>query len=341
MNAPLPAGRALLLSREGGGTRVRVVPQSPPALEDGEILVRVLYSAVNYKDALAVSGRGKILRRSPLVGGIDAAGRIVASRAPGWEPGLAVVAAGGGFGEERDGGYADYVRAPAALWTRLPHGLDPWAAAALGSAGLTAALALARLEDAGLRPADGEVLVTGASGGVGSFAVDLFTRRGYRVAAMSGREERRAYLTTLGAVEILSPPPPNASPTGLASARWAAAVDNVGGPTLGWLLERLSRNGKVAAIGMAAGSTVTLSVFPFILRQVDLLGVNSTEIHPARRETLWNLLAGPWRPPHLDLIAARTVAFDDLQQAVADVLERRHCGRIVVRLGEREGETTC
>ncbi len=341
MNGSLPPGRALLLSLDAGETRARVVVQPPPSPAEGELLVRVLYSAVNYKDALAVSGRGRILRRSPLVGGIDAAGVVVTSRAPGWLPGAAVVAAGCGLGEERDGGYADYVCAPADLWTRLPEGLTPRTAAALGSAGLTAALALARLEEAGLRPGEGEVLITGASGGVGSFAVDLFSRVGYRVVALSGRTVLREYLTTLGAVEVLPPPERLEGPAGLASARWAGAVDNVGGPTLAWLLERVRRGGKVAAIGMAAGSTVTLSVFPFILRQVDLLGVNSTEIDPERRAWLWDRLAGPWRPPHLDLIAARTVGFDDLPRAVDDVLERRHRGRIVVRLGAGVAEPAC
>jgi putative YhdH/YhfP family quinone oxidoreductase len=341
VNDPPILGRALLLSLEGGKTQARVVPQPPPPLDPGELLVRVHYSAVNYKDALALRGRGRILRRSPLVGGIDAAGVVVLSRAPGWLPGTPVVAAGGGLGEERDGGYADYVRAPAALWTRLPEGLSTRSAAALGSAGLTAALALMRLEEAGLRPGDGDVLVTGASGGVGSFAVDILSRLGYRVVALSGRKDMRGYLETLGAVEMLSPPRDHEAPTGLASARWAAAIDNVGGAVLAWVLERVRRRGKVVAIGMASGSTVTLSVFPFILRQVDLLGVNSTEIEPERRATLWSRLAGPWRPPHLDVVAARTVDFDDLLQAADDVLERRHQGRIVVRLGHGEEDPAC
>ena len=341
MNLSLPPGRALMLSLAEGAVRAQVVTQTLPHPGEGERLVRVLYSAINYKDALAVSGRGRILRRSPLIGGIDAVGIVVASRAHGWTPGTVVVAAGGGLGEERDGGYADYLSAPATILTRVPEGLNPFEAAALGSAGLTAALVLERLEQAGLRPEQGTVLVTGASGGVGSFAIDLFTRAGYHVVAMSGREELREYLTALGAVEVIAPPQSAAAPVGLASARWSAAVDNVGGQTLAWILERIRRGGKVAAVGMAASSTVTLSIFPLILRQVDLLGVNSTEVDHERRASLWARLAGPWRPRHLDRIAARTVGFDEIPGAVDDVLERRHHGRIVVGLGGGVAESAC
>lgn len=341
MTARGPSGRALVLAREGEATRAGIVVRAAPVPQDGEILVRVHYSAINYKDALAVSGRGRILRRSPLVGGIDAAGIVVASRAPGWEPGTAVVAAGAGLGEDRDGGYADYLCAPASVWTPLPEGLSLFEAAALGSAGLTAALARARLESAGLGPATGEIVVSGASGGVGSFALDILSRGGYRVLALSGRPELREELIALGARDVLPPPSPGEPLRGLARAEWAGAIDNVGGPTLTWILERIRRGGKVVAVGMAASSTVTLSVFPFILRAVDLLGLNSTEVEPGERARVWSLLAGPWRPAHLARIVTRTVALEEVPRAVEDVLARRHRGRWVVRLAGEESAPAC
>jgi NADPH2:quinone reductase len=327
--------RALRVHQGEGGVAARVedLPLEDPAA--GEVLIRVAWSGVNYKDALAVTGRGRVLRRYPLTAGIDAAGAVAAARDPRFREGDAVIVTGYGLSQDHDGGYAEYLRIPADWVLALPAGLTPRGAMAVGTAGFTAALALERLETNGQTPDLGPFVVTGASGGVGSFAVDLFSRRGYPVVAASRKSEVRGYLTGLGAAEVVDPQAlvgPGEGP--LATARWGGAVDSVGGRLLGELLRAVGPGGSVAAVGLAGGHGLATSVMPFILRGVSLLGVNSAGCPMALRERIWERLAADLLPRHLGAIATGTVALEGVPAAAEQVLAGRVVGRYLVRIGD-------
>ena len=302
-------------------------------LDAGEVTIRVHYSSINYKDALAATGAGKIIRRFPCVGGIDLCGEVVDSADARFKPGDKVIATSFDIGVAHHGGYAEYARVPAGWVVALPAGLDLFEAMALGTAGFTAALGIVRMEDNGLAPANGPVIVTGATGGVGALAIDMLAQLGYHVVALTGKEAETDYLKMLGAAEILLRSTIDFDKVRpLEAARWAGAVDNVGGQILHWVLATMKQAGTVASIGNAASFNINTTVFPFILRGVSLLGVDSGYIGFPTRQRVWDRLATDLKPRHLAAIT-RTIAFDDLPAAFDDFIHGRVKGRTVVRIG--------
>ncbi len=300
---------------EGGRPEGRMTTIALSDLNEGELIVRVAYSNLNYKDALAATGAGKIARRMPIVGGIDVAGVVESS-------------------EDRDGGYAEYARLKADHALPLPRGLDAEEAMALGTAGLTAALSVMRMEHNGLSPDKGPVAVTGASGGVGSLAVDMLAGMGYEVTAITGKAEERGRLERLGAGEVLARQELEMGGRPLESARWAGAVDIVGGEMLGWLTRTAKKDGRIAVCGNAGGPELATTVFPFILRGVDLLGIDSDWCDLETRRVLWDRMArgGDLNPIHLEEIS-RSVTFDELPDVFGAFLEGGPGGRTTVRVG--------
>jgi len=301
-------------------------------LSPGEVVIRSHYSSVNYKDALAATGKGKILRRFPLVAGVDVAGEVMSSADARFHDSDQVLVTGCGLGESHDGGFSEVVRVPADWVVPLPAGLSLFDVMALGTAGFTAALAIDRLEQNGLEPGKGPVLVTGASGGVGSIAIDLLSGRGYDVAALSRRPGTNDYLQSLGAAEVLDMKDISISEKPLEAARWAGAIDNVGGDLLGWLTRTVQPWGSVASIGLAGGVELHTTVMPFILRGVSILGITSANCPMDRRLKVWNRLVSDLKPRHLDKIVAGTVALDELPGIFEKVLAGQHRGRYVVDL---------
>ncbi len=301
-------------------------------LGPGEVVVRVQYSDINYKDALAATGAGKILRRYPLVGGIDLAGVVESSSDARYRPGDAVLVTGCGLSETRDGGYAEYARLSGESVIPMPPGLDAFKAMSLGTAGFTAALAIHRMEHNGQAPGRGPVVVTGATGGVGSIAIDMLAGRGYEVIAVSGKPEASDYLKALGASQVLSRAAIDYGQRPLEAARFAGAIDNVGGQMLGWLTRTVDFWGNIASIGLAGGAELHTTVMPFILRGVNLLGINSSATLRDLRLTVWQRIATDLKPRHLDRIATRTIAFDELPGAFAAYLTGSVTGRTVVRI---------
>jgi NADPH2:quinone reductase len=304
-------------------------------LTPGDVLVRVEYSGINYKDALAATGMGKILRRFPLVGGIDLAGEVLTSDAPEFAAGHKVAVLSAGLSETRDGGYAEFARVDSSMLVRLPDGLDTRTAMALGTAGFTAALAVHRLEHNGQTPAHGPILVTGATGGVGSIAIDILNARGYEVVALTGKTQHASYLRTLGAGEVLDRNRLELDGKPLEHARWGGAIDNLGGEVLAWLTRTTRPWGNIASVGLAASHELHTTVMPFILRAVSLLGV-SVDVPAELRATLWQRLAGDLRPPHLDDIVRREVTLDDLPGCFGGYVGGNVVGRTVVKIGESD-----
>jgi acrylyl-CoA reductase (NADPH) len=296
-------------------------------LDAGNVLVRIDYSSVNYKDALTARGKAKIALKFPLVAGIDLAGTVEESADARFKQGDEVIVHSFGLGAEHDGGYAEFGRFPGDWVIPLPMGLTLFEASALGVAGHTAALAIDLMELNGLTPANGKVLVNGATGGVASIAIDILSQRGYHVVAMTGKSEQHEYLRSLGAKEFLDRQNPGKERP-LESPEYAGAVDSVGGPQLAWLLRRMQRNGVVASFGNAGGAEFAGNVLPFILRGVRLLGVNVNNPH-ATMSRLWGRLATDLKPRHLDRIARR-IRFDELETAFDDLLAARVTGRQVV-----------
>jgi len=301
-------------------------------LTPGEVVVEVYYSSVNYKDALAATGRGRIMKSFPLNGGIDAAGVVRESTDPRFTPGQKILVNGMGIGENFDGGYSELLRVHADSVVPLPDGLTLRESMILGTAGFTAALALERMEANGQSPEKGPILVTGASGGVGSFAVQLFAQKGYEVHAASGKHEAIKYLKELGASVVIPPEELNLGTRPLEKVRYGGAVDNVGGKLLSQVLAHVQLWGNVASIGMAAGANFETTVMPFILRGVSLLGTSSNNTPMPLRQELWKRLAGPWKPKNLEQILARTVELKDLMPAFDDLMHRRVHGRIIVQI---------
>lgn len=309
-------------------------------LTPGDVVVRVHYSSVNYKDALAGTGRGRILRRSPLNGGIDAAGIVASSECPDFAPGDAVVVTGCGLSETLDGGYAEYLRVPADCLCPLPEGMGLAEAMIIGTAGFTAALAIHRLEENHLVPQAGPVAVTGANGGVGQMAVDLLAARGYTVTAYTSRPEHAETLRALGAAEVRDVAELSAGEGPLGKTEWAAAVDNLGGEALSALVRRTQPFGSVASIGLAASHRLDLTVMPFILRGVSLLGISSANCPCALRRRIWARLGTDLRPRRLDAMHARTVTLEELPAVFDDLLGRRLTGRVLVTMGADGEEGT-
>ncbi|HHW63396.1 MAG TPA: oxidoreductase [Rhodocyclaceae bacterium] len=302
-------------------------------LDAGEVTIRVHYSSINYKDALAATGAGKIIRRFPCVGGIDLCGEVVDSADARFKAGDKVIATSFDIGVAHHGGYAEYARVPAGWVVPLPAGLDLFEAMALGTAGFTAALGIVRMEDNGLAPANGPVIVTGATGGVGALAIDMLSQLGYHVVALTGKEAEGDYLKMLGAAEILLRSTIDFDKVRpLEAAKWAGAVDNVGGQILHWVLATMKQAGTVASIGNAASFNIDTTVFPFILRGVSLLGVDSGYMGFPTRQRVWDRLATDLKPRHLAAIT-RTIDFDALPGAFDDFIHGRVKGRTVVRIG--------
>lgn len=320
---------------DDGRVAGRVVTMSPDDLTAGDVVIRAVWSGINYKDALAVTGRGKIMRRLPLNAGIDVAGTVEASSDPRFTPGQAVLVNGMGLGEKADGGFAERVRVPGDWIVPLPPGLTPRDAMALGTAGFTAAQALLRMEALGQRPEMGPMVVTGASGGVGSIAVSILSARGYEVVAVSGRREHGPWLTGLGAGSVRTPDELEIGTRPLETAKFGGAIDNVGGELLAGLLRHVSTWGTVAAVGNAASPDLHTTVFPFILRGVSLLGVSSTNCPMPLRQEIWRRLGQDLRPKHLDSIATRTVPLGDVVAESEALIERGRHGRILVDCSTR------
>lgn len=303
-------------------------------LDHGEVLIRVRYSSINYKDALAATGAGKIIRRFPCIGGIDLAGEVVESSDPRFGAGDHVIATSFDIGVAHHGGYAEYARVPAEWVIRLPDGLDLFEAMALGTAGFTAALGIARMEVNGLSPDNGPVIVTGATGGVGGLAIDMLSRLGYHVVALTGKVDETDYLKMLGAAEIMLRSEIDFDKIRpLETARWAGAVDNVGGQILHWVLATMKQAGTVASIGNAASFNIETTVFPFILRGVSLLGVDSGYIGFPLRRQVWARLGRDLKPRNLAKVT-RTIGLDELPDAFDAFIRGQIKGRTVVRIGE-------
>jgi len=298
----------------------------------GDVVIRACYSSVNYKDALAATGKGSILRRFPLVGGVDVAGVVERSGDACFNPGDEVLVTGCGLGESHDGGFAEVVRVPADWVVPLPAGLSLRDAMVLGTAGFTAALAIDRMEQNGQTPALGPVLVSGASGGVGSVAVDLLSGSGYEVVALSRKPDSDGYLAALGASRVLDTGSVVHGDAPLEKAQWGGAVDNVGGDTLAWLTRTVRPWGSIAGIGLAGGMQLNTTVMPFILRGVSLLGITSANCPMERRRKVWQRLVTDLRPRQLERMIAGVVGLDELPGVFDRVLSGNHRGRFVVRL---------
>jgi acrylyl-CoA reductase (NADPH) len=320
---------------EGGSVRRGVRSFAAADLPPGELEVRVAWSSVNYKDALATIADGKVARISPLIPGIDLAGEILASDDPGFPAGTQILAHGYDLGVARHGGFGAFTRLPSGYGVALPAGLDGRAAMAIGTAGFTAAMSVAALERHGLRAGDGPVVVTGASGGVGSTAVAILAARGHEVWAATGKPDEEKRLRALGAVGLVPRDECTAtSPRPLESARWAGAVDTVGAPTLPWVLRTLRPGAAVATSGNAGGATLDTTVLPFILRGVALLGMDSANMPIDARRALWARIATDLRPAGLDAGSGVTeVGLDELDGALDAILAGAARGRWVVRVG--------
>lgn len=300
-------------------------------LDPGEVVIQTHYSSVNYKDALAAMGAGRVMRRFPCIAGVDAAGVVVSSRDVRFKAGDEVLVTGYEMGVAHDGGFAEYVRVPAEWVVPLPAALTLFDAMALGTAGFTAALAIHRLEHNGLSPDKGRVIVTGATGGVGSLAIQMLAQRGYQVVAMTGKVAEHAYLKHLGASEILPRDELEMELRPLEKAQWAGALDAVGGKTLAWLTRTMQQNGVIASFGNAGGVELHTTVFPFILRGIALLGIDSAATAMALRQEIWQRLAGDLRPRLLGEIA-HEISFAELPQVFPSLLQGRSRGRVVVRI---------
>jgi acrylyl-CoA reductase (NADPH) len=303
----------------------------PP--DEGEVLIRVHYSSINYKDALAGTGKGQILRRFPLTGGIDAAGVIAESNDRRFKAGDPVIVTGYELSASQDGGYAEYLKVSADWVVPLPQGLSLEESMVLGTAGFTAALALHRMEVNGQRPDMGPILVTGATGGVGCFAVNIFDGEGYEVAAVTGKADQQAYLEHLGAQEILARDEVKAGHHALERGRWGGAVDNVGGEMLASITRTVRPWGNIASIGLAGGHELNTTVMPFILRGVSLLGINSSGCPYEIRQEIWQRLASDLKPRQLGDILERTIALDELPEIFDEMLAGRILGRTLVKIG--------
>jgi acrylyl-CoA reductase (NADPH) len=304
-----------------------------PQAGAGEVLIRARWSSVNYKDALAATGAGKIMKSLPMTGGVDVAGTVETSGDARFKPGDAVLVTGYGLGVEQDGGFAEYVCVPAGWAVPLPEGLTAFQTMALGTAGFTAGLAVMKMEHMGLTPGTGPVLVSGATGGVGSLAVDMLAGRGYEVVAISGKPEQAAYLTSLGAARVLDRKTLDMGTRPLEKAQWAGAVDTVGGALLGWMTRSMAYRGVIAACGLAGGVELNTTVMPFILRGVSLLGIDSVACPMAERLEVWRRLASDLKPRQLESGIARTVALDNLPGVFQGFMTGSVTGRTVVDLG--------
>lgn len=324
--------KAFRVFNDNGGIAGRVVEMKLDELSPGEVVFRMAYSSVNYKDALAATGAGgKIIRKYPLTGGIDAAGTVVSSSDSRFKAGDAVICTSYDMGVAHDGGYGEYCRVPADWVVPLPAGLTVFESMALGTAGYTAGLAIELLELNGLAPQNGKVLVNGATGGVATLAMDMLARQGYDITAVTGKEDEQAFLKQLGASEVLPRRSIDPGKRPLEKALWAAAFDSVGGEQLAWLTRTMQPHGLIASFGNAGGVELNTTVLPFILRGVRLIGVDSAYSPMPLRRKVWARLATDLKPRHLDSIA-HLIKLNDLPGQFERMLQGRARGRAVVDL---------
>lgn len=331
-DTPMSPFRAYRIHRNDGRITARFDQVTLDDLTPGDVVVRVNYSCINYKDALAATGTAPILRKYPLAGGIDLAGEVVSSADPAFAPGQRVLVTGCGLSETQDGGYAEYARVQGDWLIPVPAGLTELDAMRLGTAGFTAALAIHRMEQNGQAPARGPVVVTGATGGVGSLAINMLAGRGYEVVAVSGKPDADEYLRGLGATRILRRQEINLGSKPMEAVQWAGAIDNVGGELLTWLTRTVDFWGNIASVGLAGSYELRTTVMPFILRGVNLLGINSVATPRDVRLAVWERIASDLRPAKLDRIADRLVTFDELPDRFDDYIKGRVTGRTVVRI---------
>ena len=325
--------KAYRIYNEAGKVQARLVETTLQELDAGEVVIKAAYSSVNFKDALAATGAGRIIRRFPCVGGIDVAGSVASSSDARFKEGDAVLCTSYDLGVAHDGGYAEYARVPADWVVPLPQGLNVFEAMALGTAGFTAGLAVERMEHEGLKPSNGPVIVTGATGGVGSIAIDILAGAGYHVVALTGKQAETDYLKQLGAQDVMLRGELDLSKIKpLDKATWAGAVDNLGGDVLSWLASTMQVGGALASIGLAASHTFNTTVMPFILRGVSLLGVDSVNAPMPIRKKVWQRLATDLRPRHLQAMTA-TVALEQLPTVFDQILKAQVRGRTVVKVG--------
>lgn len=322
--------RALILENTGGKTEAAVKELTADSFPDGDVLVSVAYSSLNYKDALAVTNRGKIVRRFPMVPGIDFSGVVAESTSGLFKPGDPVVLTGWGVGEEHWGGFAQLARVKSGWLLPLPQGLTLQRAMQIGTAGLTAMFCVMALEEHGVRPDKGKIIVTGATGGVGCVAVMLLAKLGYKVVASTGKADAHEFLKSLGAHEIIDRSElAKRSDKPLERGRWAGAVDSVGGETLAALLRQMEREGCVTAVGLAGGAELHTTVYPFILRAVSLVGISSVYMATERRRTAWTRLAGELPMDTLDRLT-QTARLSDVPALGEQMIDGKLRGRVVI-----------
>ena len=322
--------KALVIEKDAAGYRAGIEQMRVDELSPGEVLIKVAYSSVNFKDALAGTGEGKILRQFPLNGGIDVAGYVAASSDPKFKEGDQVLCTGSGLSETRDGGYASYARLESKWVIPLPAGLTLRESMALGTAGFTAALSLYQMVRNGQTPDMGPIVVTGATGGVGSLAIDILTCAGFEAHAITGKVEQFDYLIGLGAKQCIARKELYWGQRPLETARWAGAIDNVGGDMLAGLTRVIRPYGNIASCGLAASADLATTVMPFIIRGLSLLGVASAGTARTIREQVWAHLASDWKPAHLATIANRDVSLADLPAIFDIMLAGASVGRTVV-----------
>ena len=327
--------KAFRIHEENGRVIARYETLELSDLSPGDVVIRISWSDINYKDALAATGAGRILRKYPLVGGIDLAGVVEQSSDARYAPGDRVLVTGCDLSETRDGGYAELARVPGDAVVPIPAGLDERTAMALGTAGFTAALAIHRMEANGQTPSLGPVVVTGATGGVGSLAIDMLAARGYEVIAVSGKPESSGYLESLGASKIVPRGDFQLGSRPLEATRYAGAIDSVGGDMLAGLTRQMDFWGNIASVGLAGGMELKTTVLPFILRGVNLLGINSSATPRAERLEVWQRIATDLAPRHLERIAHRTIPFAELPGAFRAYIDGKVTGRTVVKIGSQ------
>ena len=326
--------RAFRIDEQDGKIVAGFQELSVDDLTEGNVVVRVTHSTINYKDALAATGKGRILRRYPLNGGIDLAGVVVSSEDADFQPGSDVLVTGCGLSETIDGGYSEYARIDSKSLVAIPEGMTCAEAMQIGTAGYTAALAIHRMEQNNQMPDMGPIVVTGATGGVGSVAIDMLAGRGYEVAAVTGKAAEEDYLRKIGAQQILLRDEIDFGKRPMEKALWAGAIDNLGGDYLAWLTRTMKYGGNIASIGLAASHELNTTVMPFILRAVCLLGINSVDTPHDLRRAVWGRIGGDLKPQHLNVIGSRTISFDELPDAFQAYIDGTVTGRIVVRIAE-------
>ncbi len=326
------AFKAYRINKTDQGIEADFTQMEIDELTEGDVVIQVQYSGINYKDALAATGTAPILRTYPLNGGVDLAGVVAQSSHQDYKEGDIVLVNGQGLSETADGGYAEYARVNGKDIIQIPQGMDAYSVMAVGTAGFTTALAYERMEKMGQTPDMGPIVVTGATGGVGSFAIDLFASKGFEVAAVTGKMDQHNYLKSLGASSFLGRDDTQPEKAPLGKAQWGGAVDSVGGDTLTWLTQTTRPWGNIASIGLASSFKLNTTVMPFILRGVSLLGINSIEMSQQWRQQVWDRIGRDLKFHHLDQIVQKTIEFDQLPDAFDAFIKSQVTGRVVVKI---------